>query len=57
MNEKEVERKYFEWWVSNSSIAEIRNNFEYPKSGSEVKGIFKAINLDENGENKSFKIR
>ena len=57
MNEKEVECKYFEWWIANSSISEIRNNFEYPRSGSEVKGIFEAINLDENGENKSFKIK
>lgn len=57
INKKEVERKYFEWWISNSSINEIRNNFEYPESGCEVIGIFEAINLNENGENKSFKVR
>jgi hypothetical protein len=54
---KEVERTYFEWWVANSSMDEIKNNFDYPEEGCIVEGILGVIKFYEDGENKPFKIK
>jgi hypothetical protein len=54
---KEVERGYFELWVANSKITEIKNSFTYPAEGFIIEGLISVIYFLENGENKPFKIK